>query len=43
MHSRKLTVSILSVVGFLVVVITMALSRGNRRRAAATTHAEGAA
>jgi hypothetical protein len=33
----------LSVIGFLVVVITMSLSRRDRRRAAATTNAEGAA
>ena len=33
----------LSVIGFLVVVITMSLSRGDRRHAAATSNAEGAA
>jgi cytochrome bd-type quinol oxidase subunit 2 len=36
-------VGILSVLGFLVVVITMGLSRGGRRRAAETTNARGAA
>ena len=33
----------LSVIGFLVVVITMSLSRGDRRRATETTNAGGAA
>ena len=41
-HSAPMA-GILSVIGFLVVVITMSLSRGERRRAAATTNAEGAA
>ena len=41
-HSAPMA-GILSVIGFLVVVITMSLSRGDRRRAAATTNAEGAA
>jgi len=41
-HSAPLA-GTLSVVGFLVVVITMVLSRRDRRRAAAMTHTEGAA
>src|SRR5437867_12007471 len=41
-HSAPIA-GILSVIGFLVVVITMSLSRENQRRAAATTNAEGAA
>ena len=41
-HSAPMA-GILSVIGFLVVVITMLLSRKAQRRAATTTNAEGAA